>query len=101
MVFWERVLTRWEKNRCSGNLESRGSEVLCGGERGRDRGGRCVSGCFGGSEGGLVSLPCFRGLFRAGFSYLGDVPAGGCEEFGTETYDCFMDFEFFALAGNR
>lgn len=68
MVFWERVLTRWEKNRCSGNLESRGSEVLCGGERGRGWGDRCVSGCFGGSEGGLVSLPCFRGLFRAVFS---------------------------------
>ena len=50
LEYWQRVLTRWGKSRCSGNLKSRGSEVLCGGKRGRGRGDRCVSGCFGGSE---------------------------------------------------
>ena len=49
-VCWEGVLTRWGRNRCSGSLGSRGSGGLCGGERGRGWGDRCVSGWFEGTE---------------------------------------------------
>ena len=73
--------------------------MLYGGERGRDSGDRCVSGCFGGSGIKLVNCLVSGDCFGLLLPYLGDVPARGCEELGAETYDCFMNFECFALAG--
>ena len=67
---WEQVLTWWGKNRCSNNLGSRGSEVLCGGERGRGWADRCVSGCIGVPGGRVVSCLVSGGCFGLVFLTL-------------------------------